>query len=164
MTAGLWISEKKGRHGELGAEGHHHEHSLQKLPLPTGIQHHVSRCDSRSALSYREHLPWIVVPTESSRLALFTPNSGEGLLKVRINASRVTKRMIEDRFHLKSLSLVCVIRTCHANVLFPDGSKMRSWLDEVTLVQRLGQGAIFPENVNCKVARHPPPGYRNHIL
>jgi hypothetical protein len=112
MTAGLWIKEKKSPHESWGAEGHHHEHSLQKLPLPTGAHDHASRCDSTSALSYREHLSWIFVLTVSLRLlALFTPNSGEGLPKVRINASRVTKRMIEDRFHLGSLSRVCVIRT-----------------------------------------------------
>ncbi len=41
---------------------------------------------------------------------------------------------------------------------------MRSRLDEVTLVQWLGLGGNFFEDVNRKVARHSPPGYRNHIL
>src|SRR5713101_4944341 len=39
---------------------------------------------------------------------------------------------------LVSLSCVCVIRTS-----CPDRSKMRSCVDEVTLVQRLGEAAIF---------------------
>jgi len=41
---------------------------------------------------------------------------------------------------------------------------MRSRLDEFTLVQWLGQVALFFEDVNRKVARHSPPGYRDHIL
>jgi len=100
MTAGLWIKEKNGPHESWGPRvitmttRYKNCRSRQESNI-------ASRCDSTSALSYREHLPWIVVLTVSSRLlALFTPNSGEGLPKVRINASRVTKRMIEDRFHL----------------------------------------------------------------
>src|SRR5205814_6487167 len=68
---------------------------------------HCSRCDSGFALSYREHLPWIVALNLRSRLlALLTSNSGEGFPKVSINASRVTKRIIEDRFHLASSDVV----------------------------------------------------------
>jgi hypothetical protein len=100
LAARLRMEEKKEPPGELGAEGHHHEHSLQKLPLPTGTDLHASRRDSGFALSYRKYLSRIFALNLSSRLlTLFAANSGEGFPKVGINASRVTKRMIEDRFH-----------------------------------------------------------------
>jgi len=51
-------------------------------------------------LSYRQHLPGFFTLTLRERLLpLLASNSGEGFPKIRINAARVTKGMIEDRFH-----------------------------------------------------------------
>ncbi len=83
---------------------------------------HALRCDSGFALPYREHLPRIVALNLRSRLlALLTSNSGEGLPKVGINASRITKRMIEDRFHWCPEPWLC-----RTSVFISDRSKMRS--------------------------------------
>jgi hypothetical protein len=41
---------------------------------------------------------------------------------------------------------------------------MRSGFDEITLVQRLGQAAIFLTTCKRKVARHKQPAYRYYSL
>ncbi len=83
---------------------------------------HALRCDSGFALPYREHLPRIVALNLRSRLlALLTSNSGEGFPKVGINASRITKRMIENRFHWCPEPWLC-----RTSVFISDRSKMRS--------------------------------------
>src|SRR5258708_32041748 len=100
---------------------------------------HALRCDSGFALPYREHLPRIVALNLRSRLlALLTSNSGEGFPKVSINASRVTKRIIEDRFHWRPEAWLC-----HTSVFISERSKMRSWLEQVSIVQRLGSVGPF---------------------
>ena len=68
------------------------------------------RRNSAFALSYREHLARVFAVNLRSRLlALLASNSGEGFPKVGINASRIAKGMIEDRFHSLSQSRGCVI-------------------------------------------------------
>ena len=83
-----------------GAESHHHEHLLQELLLQAEVDHRTSRRSGVFALLYWEYLPRIVALNVHSRLlALLPSNSGESFSEVRINALRVTKGVIEDRFH-----------------------------------------------------------------
>ena len=57
-------------------------------------------------------------------LALFTPNSGERFPKVGINAFRITKRAIKDRFHR------CALTWCvRYEERRSDNSKLRSGLE-----------------------------------
>jgi hypothetical protein len=64
------------------------------------------------ALSDRKHLPGIATLILHQRLlTLCTPNSGERFPQIGIGAARVTKGLIEDRFHWGPLSGVCAIRS-----------------------------------------------------
>jgi len=61
---------------------------------------HASRHRDVFALSHREHLlQFLALNLRSGLLALFPPNSCEGFPKIGVDAARVTKGMIEDRFH-----------------------------------------------------------------
>jgi hypothetical protein len=60
----------------------------------------TSRHSRVFTLSDREYLGRTFARNLSSRLLTLLPsNSGEGFPKVGINASRITKGLIEDRFH-----------------------------------------------------------------
>jgi hypothetical protein len=51
-------------------------------------------------LSYREYLPRIFAFALRLRLlSLLAPNSGEGFPKIGIDASRIAKGTVKDRFH-----------------------------------------------------------------
>ena len=79
----------------IGAESHHHEHSLRELRVKQELH-----ALSVFALSDRKHLLGTVTLILHLRLlTLFTPNFDERLPQVGIGAARVTKGLIEDRFH-----------------------------------------------------------------
>ena len=71
------------------------EHSLRELRVEQEL-HTLSVF----ALSDRKHFLGIVTLIPHLRLlTLFTPNSGERFPQIGIGAARVTKGLIEDRFH-----------------------------------------------------------------
>src|SRR5208283_250357 len=71
---------------------------------------HSLRRSSVFALSYRQHLARVFAVTLRSRLlVLLASNSGEGFPKIGIDASRIAKRLIEDRFHSLSQRRGCCI-------------------------------------------------------
>lgn len=86
-------------HDDWGLKGHHHEHLLEELPLRAGTDFQSSG-RSVFALSYRQYFRRICDLGLPSRLVLLlASNSGEGLPKVGIDASRVTKGRVEDTLH-----------------------------------------------------------------
>ena len=113
---------------------------------------HGLRSNSAFALSYGEYLARVFAVNLRSRLlALLASNSGESFPKVSINASRIAKGTIEDRFHF----VVPEPWLCHTDVSVSVTSKMRSEQGKVTLVHQLGDEAIFLKAGDRKVARQP---------
>jgi hypothetical protein len=153
------VKNKKNPRGEPGVKGHRHEHLSEECRSerePTSPPHDAPAClrclignSSRiSTLTLLERL-----------LPLLTSNSGEGFLKIRINASRVTKE--SSGIDFIDVSQSCL---CHTNVFVSMSSKMRSGFEEVALVQRLAQVAILRKACDCKAARHTYPGCRYYTL
>jgi hypothetical protein len=83
-----------------------------------------------------------------AKLSLLTPNSGERLSKIGVDALRVPKRTIEYGFH-DGLEIACAIRTLPPR----ETRKMRSRLPEIAPYQQLGHAPDGLERVRSKVCR-----------
>jgi hypothetical protein len=81
-----------------GADGHHHE-QLLNFGVPGGADHTTRTWRCVSAVLSGTPCRIFALDVRSRLLLLLTSNSGEGFPKVSINASRIAKGMIEDRFH-----------------------------------------------------------------
>src|SRR5215471_15736042 len=69
----------------------------------------TSRHSSALVLPQRENISRsFTVAMRQRLLTLFTPNSSKGFPKVGINAFRITKRAIKNRFH--RCALTCCVR------------------------------------------------------
>jgi len=98
--------------------------TCERMPAPCERAFASLRHARAFALSYQEYLSRIVnLALHLRLLALLTPNPGKGLPKVRIDAARIPKGLIEDRFHRAPMSPLC-----HTSVSFSDSSKLRSGL------------------------------------